>query len=35
MKPFISFSLAPTKIAVSSNFFCNISANTRLYNVRP
>ncbi|KRY45044.1 hypothetical protein T03_7286, partial [Trichinella britovi] len=31
----IFVSLAPTKITSSLNFFCNISANTRSYNVRP
>ncbi|KRY21904.1 hypothetical protein T12_5262, partial [Trichinella patagoniensis] len=30
-----SFPIAPTKIASSLNFFSNISANTRSYNVRP
>ncbi|KRX36252.1 hypothetical protein T05_185, partial [Trichinella murrelli] len=32
---FISSPIAPAKITSSLNFFCNISANTRSYNVRP
>ncbi|KRX82188.1 hypothetical protein T12_10550, partial [Trichinella patagoniensis] len=32
---FISSPIAPTKITSSLNFFCNISANTRSYTVRP
>ncbi|KRX35572.1 hypothetical protein T09_6966, partial [Trichinella sp. T9] len=32
---FISSPIAPAKITSSLNFFCNISANTRSYTVRP